>query len=93
MWKYSVIVFAGVLAYVVGSSLSPVALTVLAGVGIGVLASIPTAIAIAAIATPRTRSLPAPTYQYPTIIIVDPEQYSWHRTPELLPPPERKYLS
>jgi len=96
MWKYSFIAFAGVLAYVVGSSLSPVALTVLAGVGIGLLASVPTAIVIAAIATPRTKSLPAPIYQYQHIIVVsDPERYGQQemQNPLLLPAPDRKYLS
>jgi len=96
MWKYSVIAFAGVLAYVVGNSLSPVALTVLAGVGIGLLAAIPATIVIAAIATPRTKSLPAPIYQYQHVIVVsNPERYGQQemQNPLLLPAPERKYLT
>jgi len=94
MWKYSVIMFAGVLAYVVGSSLSPVALTVLAGVGVGLLASIPTAIVIVAIGTPRMRNLPGPAYQCPPVIVVsNPDRHDWQETQNLLPAPERKYLS
>jgi len=91
MWKYSFIAFAGVLAYVVGSGLSPVALTVLAGVGVGLLASIPVVIVVAAMATPHERSLPAPIYQYPPVIVVgNPERYGQQemQNPLLLPAPE-----
>ena len=69
MWRYSFIMFAGVLAYIVGSNLSPAALTVLAGVGVGLLVSVPVAIVIVALATPRIKNLPAPTY---FIIVHDP---------------------
>ena len=93
MWKYSFIAFAGVLAYVVGSGLSPVALTVLAGVGVGLLASIPVVIVVAAIATPHERSLPAPIYQYPPVIVVgNPERYGVRETQNLLPAPDTRLL-
>ena len=66
MWKWSFVVFAGVLAYMVGSLLSVAAATLLVGVGAGMLAAIPVIILLTTIlASPRMVARTEPTYPPP----------------------------
>ncbi len=69
------IVFAGILAYVVGVRLGESAMAVVIGVVFGVAASVPTSIVLALIlrrADADRASPPPPDYHQPTIIVAPP---------------------
>ena len=96
VWKYSFIVFASVLAYIIGTRLSLATMTILMGVGIDLLASIPTVILLAILNRPQTTYLPSTKYQRNPPAFTMEETYwenDWERIEyKRLPAPSPKLL-